>query len=102
MSSMHCASCGSCSTILIPGTEVETALNSPPGLGSKVCCWLGPPSIHSRMQLLPRGRRIEAAWASDSNHGTPAAERTPAAASLRKSRRGSERFGVIMAFLFIE
>jgi len=55
------------------------------GLGSKVCCWLGPPSIHRRMQALPRGRFIPA-WAMDSNHGTETPESRPAEESLRKSR----------------
>src|ERR1700733_11619284 len=93
MSSMHWDNWGSCSTIWMPGTFVEADLNSPPGLGSKVCCWLGPPSIHRRMHDLPRGRFTDvAAFARDSNQGTDTPERRPAADSLRKSRRGSCRW----------
>jgi hypothetical protein len=47
---------GRCSLISIPGALVFIGLNSPApllsGFKSRVSLWLGPPSIHRRMQCL--------------------------------------------------
>src|SRR3954451_13704159 len=80
----------------MPGTDVGMDLNSPPGFGSKVCCWLGPPSIQRRMHAL-RGRWM-AADASDSNHGTDAAVSTPAIDNRMNSRRESENSDLLFIF----
>src|SRR3954452_9808174 len=51
------ATLGRCSQLLTPLAEVWIGLNGPPffslsGLRFHVSMWLGPPPIHSRMQLL--------------------------------------------------
>src|SRR4051812_32506320 len=78
----------------MPGTDVGMGLNSPApllsGLRSKVSLWLGPPSIHRRMQLLaffPWAGAVAAVFASTFSH--PDAEKVPppAVANCMKDRR---------------
>src|SRR5829696_3578460 len=84
-----------CSLISTPGALVLTGLNSPApllwGLRSRVSLWLGPPSIHKRMQCLARAlelARVSAARADRTSiHPEAEAPKTPAADSRRKSRR---------------
>src|SRR5437763_2222083 len=92
---MSLASFGRCSLTSIPGAEVLIGLNSPApllsGLRSNVSLWLGPPSIHRRMQLLCFFGATEsaaAAWLARTDIQPDAdAAPTPAAESFRKSRR---------------
>src|ERR1700676_2313958 len=75
----------------MPDTEVGIGLNSPaslvPGLRSKVSLWLGPPSIHRRMQALCLTPDAAARAARTLSQPDIAAPPTPAADSFRKSRR---------------
>src|SRR5262245_19340933 len=97
--SMSLATPGRCSLISMPGALVLIALNSPApllwGLRSSVSLWLGPPSIHRRMQFLALalGRApVPAARAARTFiHPENDAAKTPAADSLRKSRRDFSR-----------
>ncbi len=70
MSFIWLASLGRCSLIMMPGTAVSMALNSPPlawpGLGSNVSVWLGPPVIQSRMHDFRRRGSAPASAASAS------------------------------------
>ena len=81
----------------MPGTAVVIGLNSPaslvPGLRSKVSLWLGPPSIHSRMQDLCLTPDAAARAASTLSQPDIAAPPTPAADSFRKSRRDRPLMG---------
>src|SRR5437762_10570419 len=89
------ANCGKFSLISMPETLVGIGLNSPApllsGLRSKVSLWLGPPSIHRRMQLLCFFGATEsaaAAWLARTDIQPDAdATPTPAAESFRNSRR---------------
>src|SRR4051812_29133359 len=87
------ANCGRCSLILMPGTLVLIGLKGPPlsvpGLRSKVSLWLGPPSIHKRMQDLVFLFWAAAPWARTLNQPDSDRPLTPAAASFRASRRVS-------------
>src|SRR5437763_1444432 len=91
---MSLASFGRCSLTSTPGAEVLIGLNSPApllsGLRSKVSLWLGPPSIHRRMQLLcflGATESAAAAWLARTDI-QPDADATPTPAeSLRNSRR---------------
>ena len=75
----------------MPGTAVGIGLNSPPlavpGFRSKVSLWLGPPSIHRRMQALCLTPASAARAASTPIQPDIAAPPTPAADNRRKSRR---------------
>src|SRR3954471_19469458 len=95
-----------CSLISTPGALVLIGLKSPAplllGLRSSVSLWLGPPSIHRRMQCLARAFglvRVSAARADRTSiHPEAEAPNTPAADSFRKSRRDrSRRLGENMA-----
>src|SRR5579864_7573524 len=68
-----------------------------PGRRSKVSLWLGPPSIHKRMQDLCCALVSAARVASTLNQPDTEVPRIPAADSLSKSRR--ESCGVMSAFL---
>src|SRR5262245_48257366 len=86
------ATLGKCSLISMPDTEVWIGLNSPalsvPGFMSKVSLWVGPPSIHSRMQALCLVPLSWAAWAARrSNQPLIETPANPAADSRKKSRR---------------
>src|SRR5579875_2104763 len=84
----------------MPGTAVEIGLNSPPslvpGFKSKVSLWLGPPSIHRRMQDLCLvgvwAARLANTWSQPDNETAE----TPAADSFNQSRR--ERFKSVIMF----
>src|SRR4051812_8803783 len=92
---IHLATFGKCSLIFTPAALVGIALNSlaplPSVLISKVSLWLGPPSIHMRMQRLAFALGLvvaPAAWAARTFiHPEKEAPNTPAAESFRKSRR---------------
>src|SRR4051812_14069032 len=95
-----------CSLISTPGALVLTGLKSPapllPGLRSRVSLWLGPPSIQRRMQCLALAlglaRASPARADRTSIHPEAEAPNTPAADSLRKSRRDrSDRWEENMA-----
>jgi len=85
------ANCGKFSLISTPGAAVWMGLSSPasvvPGLRSKVSLWLGPPSIHRRMQALCLAPDDAARAANTLNQPDIAAPPTPAADSFMKSRR---------------
>src|SRR5438132_4849499 len=83
---------GRCSLISTPGALVLIGLNSPApllsGLRSKVSLWLGPPSIHRRMHDLALPLPLAAAaFAITGIQPDSDVANTPAADSLRKSRR---------------
>src|SRR5947208_3593542 len=93
MRSVHRATFGRCSLILMPGTLVAISLEGPPlawpGLRSKVSICEGPPFIHRRMQALLRRGLAAAAPARFSNQPESEPPSTPAAESVNQSRRDS-------------
>src|SRR5579875_63438 len=85
----------------MPGTTVEIGLNSPPslvpGFKSKVSLWLGPPSIHKRMQDLCLAGVSAVRLANTLSQPDSDTAETPAADSFSQSRR--ERCTSVMVFL---
>src|SRR6266536_661046 len=75
----------------MPGTLVAIGRNSPasrvPGFMSNVSLWLGPPSIHSRIQDLCRAPVVVAFAASTSSQPDKEVSAAPAAANFNTSRR---------------
>src|SRR6478672_1549360 len=92
---MSLATLDQCSLISMPGALVLIGLNSPAplleGLRSSVSLWLGPPSIHRRMQRLALAFELATVSAAraDSTSIQPEADapKTPAAVNFMKSPR---------------
>src|SRR6516225_3577799 len=94
---------GKYSLMRMAGTEVWISWNGPPcavpGRRSNVSLWLGPPSIHRRMQDLCLALVSAARLASTLNQPDTEVPKIPAADSLNRSRR--ESCGVIFRSPFI-
>src|SRR5947209_8971903 len=88
---IHLATLGKCSLIWMPGAVVAMGLKSPaslvPGFKSNVSLWLGPPSIHRRMQDLCLPGVAAARPASTCSQPDSDTADTPAADSFNHSRR---------------